>query len=78
MVVKDEASGEWKASWSESLMAKTEGSKVVSTYNAHWVGTVSPHPPIQSQEDKDKVTALLAEMNCIPLFLDASLDCFPL
>jgi trehalose 6-phosphate synthase/phosphatase len=34
---------------------------------------VSPHPPIQSQEDKEQVTALLAEMNCIPLYLDGNL-----
>lgn len=73
VVVKDPATGEWKASWSESLLAKTEGSRVVSTYNSHWVGTVSPHPPIQTQEDKDKVTALLAKMDCIPVFLEPTL-----
>ena len=73
VVVKSPETGIWRASWSESLMAKTEGSRVVSTYNAHWVGTVSPHPPIQTQEDKNKVTELLSSMNCIPLFLDPTL-----
>ncbi|CAB9521106.1 trehalose-phosphate synthase [Seminavis robusta] len=70
VVVQNQDTKEWRASWSESLMAKTEGSKVLSTYQGHWVGTVTTHPPITSEEDKAKVRAILAQMDCTPIFLD--------
>lgn len=64
-------SNEWSATWAESLLAATEGSQVVKTYESHWVGTVScPNHPILSEEDKDAVRTVLAKMDCTPLFLD--------
>jgi len=69
VVVKGKHDGIWRASWSESLMAKTEGSQIVNQYHAHWVGTVSTHPPVQTEEDRQEVRELLASMNCTPLFL---------
>ena len=74
VVVVKSPGGEWRASWSESLLAKTEGSRVIENYNAHWVGTVSTHPPLETAEDKEKVTQLLLTMNCIPIFLDPALS----
>lgn len=71
-VVQNQNTKEWRASWSESLMARSEGSRILEAYTAHWVGTVTTHPPISSEDDKVKVRALLAEMNCTPLFLDPS------
>lgn len=71
VVVKDEVTGQWRASWSESLLAKTEGSRIVSNYNAHWVGTIST--PHLTSEDKTHITLLLNEMKCIPLFLEEEL-----
>ena len=59
----------WKASWSESLLAQKEGSMIANTYRAHWVGTVTTHPPISSQEDMDQVRKLLNNMDCTPIFL---------
>jgi trehalose 6-phosphate synthase/phosphatase len=70
VVVKDSL-GNWRVSWSESLLAKTEGSRVVSNYNAHWVGTISASH--LSEDDKTKITLILSEMNCIPLFLEEEL-----
>lgn len=70
VVVKDEESGLWKASWKESLLAKTEGSQVCASYEAHWVGTITTHPPIAREEDKQAIRQLLKNMNCYPLFLD--------
>mmetsp|Transcript_11069 Transcript_11069/g.17059 ORF Transcript_11069/g.17059 Transcript_11069/m.17059 type:complete len:1126 (+) Transcript_11069:150-3527(+) len=70
VVVKHEESGLWKASWKESLLAKTEGSQVCASYEAHWVGTVTTHPPIAREEDKQSIRQLLKSMNCYPLFLD--------
>lgn len=62
----------WQATWSESLLARKEGSKIVATYRAHWIGTVTPHPPIVSEEDRNEVRKILAELNCTPIFLDPS------
>ena len=72
VVVQNQDTKEWRASWSESLMARTEGSRVLAAYSAHWVGTVTTHPPIASEDDKERVRAILAEMNCTPIFLEQS------
>jgi trehalose 6-phosphate synthase/phosphatase len=73
VVVQNQSTGQWRASWSESILAKSEGSQILSTYEAYWVGTVSTHPPLKTEADKDAVRAILEEMHCIPLFLDPDL-----
>lgn len=70
VVVQNPQSKEWRASWSESILAKTEGSQILSTYQAYWVGTVTTHPPLQTTQDKEAVRAILEEMKCIPIFLE--------
>ena len=70
VVVKKD--NQWQASWSESILAKTEGSQVVSQYEAHWIGTVTTHPPLASEQDRDEVRSVLAQLSCTPLFLDDS------
>ena len=70
VVVVKSVNGEWKASWNDSLLAQKEGSKIVATYRAHWIGTVTPVPPITSDEDREAVRKILAEMECTPIFLD--------
>lgn len=70
VVVQNKSTGVWRASWSESILAKTEGSELHSTYESYWVGTVTTHPPIENEADKEQVRSILQEMNCIPLFLD--------
>ena len=72
VVVKNPVTGEWLASWSESILAKTEGSQILSTYQAHWVGTVTTHPPLRNDKDRKIVRAILEEMKCIPIFLEPS------
>lgn len=71
-VVIVKVDGQWQATWSESLLASKEGSKIVANYRAHWIGTVTPHPPIedQNEEEKQAIRAVLAEMECTPIFLD--------
>lgn len=71
-VVVVKVQGQWQATWSESLLAQKEGSKIVATYRAHWIGTVTPHPPIVSEEDRQAVRKVLAELNCTPIFLNPS------
>jgi len=71
-VVVVKVDGEWQASWSESLLASKEGSKIVAHYQAHWIGTVTPHPPIEdsNEDDKQAIRQVLAKMECTPIFLD--------
>ena len=69
-VVVVKVNGEWQATWSESLLARTEGSRIVGAYRAHWIGTVTPHPPISSESDRDAVRKILAEMDCTPIFIN--------
>ena len=71
-VVVVKIDGQWQATWSESLLASKEGSKVVADYRAHWIGTVTPHPPVSdsNEEEKMAIRAILAEMDCTPIFLD--------
>lgn len=74
-VVVVKVDGQWQATWSESLLASKEGSKIVENYRAHWIGTVTPHPPIptavdDAAADQQAIRAVLAEMDCTPIFLD--------
>lgn len=71
-VVVVKVQGQWQATWSESLLALKEGSKIVSTYRTHWIGTVTPHPPIVNEDDRQAVRKVLAELNCTPIFLNPS------
>lgn len=73
VVVVKNNQGEWQASWSESILARTEGSQILSTYSAYWLGTVTTHPPLQTDADRETVLELLKKMNCIPIFLDPTM-----
>ena len=70
VVVQNPHTKQWRASWSESILAKTEGSQILSLYQAYWVGTVTTNPPLERPEDMEQVRAILGEMKCIPIFLD--------
>lgn len=70
VVVQHPTTKRWRAAWSESILAKTEGSHVLSRYEAYWVGTVTTNPPLERQEDMDEVRSILGEMKCFPIFLD--------
>lgn len=70
LVFKDPVTNEWTACWTESLLAKTENSAFVTSHDPHWVGTVTTNPPISDEADKVAIKALLAGMDCTPLFFD--------
>jgi trehalose 6-phosphate synthase/phosphatase len=70
IVTKNEGTGQWSAVWAESLLAKTKGSNVVRTHDAHWIGTVTTDPPITRHKDREAVRALLSAMDCTALFLE--------
>lgn len=65
-VYKDVTTEKWHASWSESLISNTDNK---SKYNRTWIGTVTCSS-IQTDRDKEELTEVLREMDCIPLFLD--------
>lgn len=65
---RDTESGGLKATFSESLIAKTEQSGVSKSYDTHWIGTVSSD--LKTDEERDAVRQILKPMNCTPLFLD--------
>ncbi|OEU17281.1 Glyco_transf_20-domain-containing protein [Fragilariopsis cylindrus CCMP1102] len=71
-VVVVKVDGKWEATWSESLLASKDSSRIVANYRAHWIGTVTAHPPISKEEDRQAIRAILAEMECTPIFLDPS------
>lgn len=73
VVVKNQSTGQWHVTWSESLLARTEGSQILSAYECYWLGTVSTHPPIETAEDQQAVTKLLEDMNCLPIFVDPAI-----
>jgi trehalose 6-phosphate synthase/phosphatase len=73
-VVVVKVDGKWEATWSESLLASKDSSRIVANYRAHWIGTVTPHPPISKEEDRQAIRAVLAEMECTPIFLDPSTE----
>eukprot|EP00581_Thalassiosira_minuscula_P011072 CAMPEP_0183718280 /NCGR_PEP_ID=MMETSP0737-20130205/11582_1 /TAXON_ID=385413 /ORGANISM="Thalassiosira miniscula, Strain CCMP1093" /LENGTH=1219 /DNA_ID=CAMNT_0025947815 /DNA_START=1 /DNA_END=3660 /DNA_ORIENTATION=- len=73
IVSKHPATGEWQASWSESILAKTVGSSFVSSYDAHWVGTVTTRSPVADDADRNALKSLLGSMDCTVLFFDDDL-----
>lgn len=71
VIVSKTEDGVWNACWAESLLARTEGSSLFAHYNAHWIGTVTTNPPIgTSTQERLDVMAVLAQMNCTPIFLE--------
>ena len=74
ILTKSPSDGSWSACWSESLIAKTEAHTITQTYETHWVGTVSTAPAITTDEDRDAVRAVLAPMNCTPIFLNQEVE----
>ena len=72
ILTRDSQNNQWRACWSESLLAATDGSKVVKDYDCHWIGTVSCD--VSSEEEKDAVRLVLSKFNCTPLFFDSKVN----
>lgn len=62
--------GDWRCSWKNSLIAKTEGS-IAGEVSTNWIGGLLM--PDLEQDDKDQIIAILAKMNCIPVFVQEDL-----
>lgn len=59
--------------WNHSLISMRGDNSIFYTLNKFWVGTVSVPGEKLTGEEEDEVTAILAGMRCIPLFLDDDL-----
>eukprot|EP01031_Cornospumella_fuschlensis_P039914 gene39914-48601_t len=59
----------FEVTWSESLIAKTEGS-VSQSLKTIWIGTISVSARDLSSHERDCLLSLLHSMDCIPIFLD--------
>ena len=68
-------SGGFKVAWSESLIAKSKEDSISKDTPTYWVGTVTVPGGNSSMTEQEKayLTEILADMNCIPLFLDEKL-----
>eukprot|EP01039_Chlorochromonas_danica_P010042 gene10042-11113_t len=58
--------------WSESLIAKTEGS-IAQNLKTTWIGTVPLNTDDLTAEERDVLLHILQQMNCVPVFLEADL-----
>jgi len=57
--------------WAESLIAKSNNS-ISNDLDTYWIGTISVPSPAPTDEEMEIITALLAELKCIPVHLEAS------
>uniref|UniRef100_A0AAV1U1R5 CBM20 domain-containing protein n=1 Tax=Peronospora matthiolae TaxID=2874970 RepID=A0AAV1U1R5_9STRA len=76
-LTKSIESGSWSATWNrDSLISRSENS-IAESMNTTWVGCVTYHARSDQEElsadDKSEITAILAKMNCIPVFIDREL-----
>eukprot|EP00632_Arachnochrysis_sp_CCMP2950_P013738 CAMPEP_0185698610 /NCGR_PEP_ID=MMETSP1164-20130828/6425_1 /TAXON_ID=1104430 /ORGANISM="Chrysoreinhardia sp, Strain CCMP2950" /LENGTH=1015 /DNA_ID=CAMNT_0028365531 /DNA_START=79 /DNA_END=3126 /DNA_ORIENTATION=- len=71
VLTQDKENQDWHATWSESLIARTEGS-VADDFFTHWIGTVSTATNdgrLITNSDHASISNALLPMNCTPLFL---------
>ncbi|CAH0485283.1 unnamed protein product [Peronospora farinosa] len=76
-LTKSLENGSWSAKWNrDSLISRSENS-IAESMNTMWVGCVTYHARSDHEElsddDKSEITAILAEMKCIPVFIDRQL-----
>ncbi|RLN91911.1 hypothetical protein BBJ28_00012252 [Nothophytophthora sp. Chile5] len=76
-LTKSATDGSWSAAWNrDSLISRSENS-IAESMNTTWVGCVTYQARRDqeelSEEDKREISAILAEMNCIPVFIDRQL-----
>lgn len=67
-ISRDPSTGQYSASFAESLIAKTEKAGISKSYGTKWIGTVST--PVNTIKEKDAIRKVLEPMNCIPIFFD--------
>jgi len=62
----------WTATWSESLISKTENS-IAGIHDTYWIGTVSLPPSYNlplTAGHKEEIIQVLGKMKCMPIFID--------
>ncbi|TYZ56917.1 hypothetical protein PybrP1_001900, partial [[Pythium] brassicae (nom. inval.)] len=74
---KSGADGSWSAAWNrDSLISRSEGS-IAESMRVRWVGCVTHQARDDledlSADDKREISAVLAKMDCLPVFIDREL-----
>ncbi|KAF4042054.1 Glycosyltransferase family 20 [Phytophthora infestans] len=74
---KSTEDGAWSAKWNRDSLISRSDNSIAESMSTTWVGCVTYHARSDqeelSEDDKSEITAILAEMNCIPVFIDRQL-----
>ncbi|KAI9998641.1 hypothetical protein PInf_003223 [Phytophthora infestans] len=74
---KSTEDGSWSAKWNRDSLISRSDNSIAESMSTTWVGCVTYHARSDQEElseaDKSEITAILAEMNCIPVFIDRQL-----
>ena len=77
-VSKDEATGQWRASWGDSLIARSDDGSYADEVETWWVGTV--HGGLNRRKltlaDEGAIRDVLRPMHCVPIFSKHSKDAY--
>lgn len=69
--------GSWSATWNRDSLISRSDNSIAESMNTTWVGCVTYHARSDleelSDDDKREITAILADMSCIPVFIDRQL-----
>ncbi|TDH72885.1 hypothetical protein CCR75_009457 [Bremia lactucae] len=69
--------GSWSATWNRDSLISRSKNSIAESMNTTWVGCVTYHARSDmedlSDNDKKEITTILAEMNCIAVFIDRQL-----
>ncbi|KAG1692802.1 hypothetical protein DVH05_024417 [Phytophthora capsici] len=76
-LTKSAADGSWSAEWNRDSLISRSDNSIAESMNTTWVGCVTYHARSDhedlSEDDKAEITTILADMNCIPVFIDRQL-----
>jgi trehalose 6-phosphate synthase/phosphatase len=59
--------------WAESLIAKSSNNSVSSSFDTHWMGTMSVPGEAPNEDEMKFLLKALNDMNCHPIFVDSEL-----
>ncbi|CEG43722.1 trehalose-phosphatase [Plasmopara halstedii] len=76
-LTKSTDDGSWTATWNRDSLISRSDNSIAESVNTTWIGCVTYHARSDleelSEDDKTEITAILADMSCIPVFIDRQL-----
>ena len=73
VILTRKTNGSWVASWDREALLSALNSTALQVSRVIWVGSVRYGNAPIPVEDEEAVTAVLAELNCIPVFINQSM-----